>query len=219
MKTRRIISIIIATSLVAGIVQASVNGDKARDRNRKKIQIQEQNQEVYQNQYRYQKQLSEEEEEILKSIVDGGDGYKDRDRDRIRDQKKLGEQECDGAADQTRLQKQLRGDAIEDEPEYEEFLKFFGEDASREQLQTRTRDQKKTGDEDCEPIQQRDQLRDQKQEQLQDGSCQEELLKAFGDQDQLQTRTRDQKKDSEPAEVGLLKRILKRARQRLISNG
>jgi hypothetical protein len=211
MKTRCLIATILTVSFVGGVVLAGTNSDETRARFRKKVQEQKQIQEdyQYQNQYRYEKQICDQDDELmelLKGTLVETDGWKEKVRIRQQDQKKLGEQECDGSADQTRLQKQLRGDSLEEDPEYQEFLKYFAEEPLRDQLQTRIRDQKKTGDEDCEPIQQRDQTREQKQDQLKDGSCQdeEEVLKASGegDKDQLQTRIRDQKKtgdeDCEP---------------------
>ena len=229
MKTRCLIAAILTVSFVGGAVQAGTHGDETRARFRKKVQEQKQIQEdyQYQNQYRYEKQICDQDDELmelLKGTLVETDGWKEKVRIRQQDQKKLGEQECDGSADQTRLQKQLREDSLEEYPEYQEFLKYFAEEPLRDQLQTRTRDQKKTGDEDCEPIQQCDQTREQKQDQLKDGSCQdeEEVLKASGDQEPDQTRNqqqiREQKKDGSSAAKGLLQRIMERMQKRLISN-
>ena len=128
----------------------------------------------------------------------------EKQRDRIREQKKIYKQLLEQKRDQLREQKQ-DGSCQE-----EDVLKAIG-DVEPDQDRTRTREQKKIREHICDQTcdQTCDQVRDQKQDQLreqkQDGSCQEEdeaflvfLKSVLGEEDsepdQDRTRTRERKK-------------------------
>ena len=117
----------------------------------------------------------------------------DKQKDRIREQKKIYKQ----IQEQLREQKQdqLREQKQDGSCQDEGVLKA-NDDVDPVQDQTRVREQKKTQDQLGDQL--RDQKRDQLREQKQDGSCQDEgVLKANDDVDPVKdrTRTREQKKD------------------------
>jgi hypothetical protein len=124
----------------------------------------------------------------------------DKQKDRIREQKKIYKQ----IQEQLREQKQdqLREQKQDGSCQDEGVLKA-NDDVDPVQDQTRVREQKKTQDQLGDQL--RDQKRDQLREKKQDGSCQEEdeaflafLKSILGDEDpepvQNQTRVREQKK-------------------------
>ena len=197
--------------MIVGIMAAFAQADdKQRDRIReqKKIykQLQDQLREQKRDQLREQKRdgSCQEEDEaflaFLKSILDDEDPDPAQNRDRIREQKKtqnqLGDQLRDQKRDQLREQKQ-DGSCQEEDEELLEWLKsILGEDDPEPaQNRDRIREQKKTQSQLGDQL--RDQKRDQLREKKQDGSCQDEgVLKANDDADpnKNQIRIREQKK-------------------------